>query len=234
MVGLSRDALRFYEKKGTVRAAAPICKKVFCSGLSCPLKWAACEEALPGRALTEQTLYSNNMTFKEGVKVEQEFHTHEFEPVYDNNSRVLILGSFPSVKSRAEGFYYGHPQNRFWKVLAAVFKQPLPVTVEEKKAFLLKNGIALWDVLESCEITGSSDSSIKKECPVDIMRILAVSPVKEVYTNGGTAKKMYDKYLREITGKEAGVLPSTSPANAAFSLERLVECWGKLVAAAMP
>ncbi len=151
--------------------------------------------------------------------------THEFPPFYDENSRILILGSFPSVKSREQQFYYGHPQNRFWKVLAELLKEPLPLSVEEKKAFLRGNHIALWDVIDSCEIIGSSDSSIRNAKVTDLSLILDSSPIQRIYTNGGTAKRLFEKYQRDRYGAEAVGLPSTSPANASYSLERLVREW---------
>lgn len=156
---------------------------------------------------------------------------HPFPPLYDENSKILILGSFPSVKSREQRFFYGHPQNRFWRVLAAIFDQPTPATIEEKRSFLLQNNVALWDVIASCEITGSSDSSIRNAVPNNIAPILAGSRVQRIFVNGGTAKRLYDKYLLSATGIEATVLPSTSPANAAWSLERLIEAW-KVIASA--
>lgn len=150
---------------------------------------------------------------------------HPIEPVYNQHSRILILGSFPSVKSREAMFFYGHPQNRFWKVTSAVFGCSVPLTVEEKRTFLLTHGIAVWDVIASCEITGSSDSSIKNVVPNDLTRILDTAPVEQIYVNGKTALKYYDKYLRKSTGREAICLPSTSPANAAWNLEKLIEAW---------
>lgn len=155
-----------------------------------------------------------------------EHAAHEFEPVYDKNSKVLVLGSFPSVKSRENKFYYGHPQNRFWKIMAFLTESEIPVTVEEKKKLLLENKIAVWDVIESCEIVGSSDSSIKNVVPADIGRVLRECEIEEIYANGGTAKKLYEKYVRKSTGREIVGLPSTSPANAAYSVERLMESWG--------
>jgi len=147
---------------------------------------------------------------------------HEFEPVWDPDSEILILGSFPSVKSREEGFFYGHPKNRFWKVLAAVTGCPVPSTISEKKSFLLQNRIAVWDVIQSCRIKGSSDSSIRDVVPVDIMPLLKQSQIKRIYVNGRTAERLYNRYLLPQTGMPAVALPSTSPANAAWSLERLV------------
>lgn len=151
--------------------------------------------------------------------------SHDFEPVFDENSKVLILGTFPSVKSRENQFYYGHPQNRFWKVIAGLTESEVPQTIEEKKKLLLKHGIAIWDVIESCDIIGSSDSSIKNVVPADIERVVANSKIQNIYANGGTAKKLYEKYSQKKTGREIIGLPSTSPANAAYSLERLLECW---------
>ncbi|RHS78447.1 DNA-deoxyinosine glycosylase [Firmicutes bacterium AM43-11BH] len=151
--------------------------------------------------------------------------SHDFEPVFDENSKVLILGTFPSVKSRENRFYYGHPQNRFWKVIAGLTESEVPQTIEEKKKLLLEHGIAIWDVIESCDIIGSSDSSIKNVVPADIERVVANSKIQNIYANGGTAKKLYEKYSQKKTGREIIGLPSTSPANAAYSLERLLECW---------
>ncbi len=150
---------------------------------------------------------------------------HEIDPVYNEDSRVLILGSFPSVKSRESGFFYGHPQNRFWKVLSGILDVPLPVTVEEKKQMLLENHIAVWDVIGSCRITGSSDSSIKDVVPNDFTEILGKSSIERIYSNGATSWNLYKKYILKETGIEALKLPSTSPANAAWNLERLKEAW---------
>ena len=154
---------------------------------------------------------------------------HPFEPLFDKNSQVLILGSFPSVKSREQGFYYGHPQNRFWKVTAAVFSSEVPQTVDEKRAFLLSRRIALWDVIHSCEICGSSDSSIKNAVANDIGLILKSADIKRIFTNGKTAKRLYDLYIEPKNGRPAEYLPSTSPANAAWSVERLTEAWKAIV-----
>lgn len=150
---------------------------------------------------------------------------HPIPPIYDENSKILILGSFPSVKSRDQQFFYGHPQNRFWKVLAAVFDCPVPQTVDEKKELLLRNKIALWDVINSCEITGSADSSIKDAVPNDLGEIFSVADIKQIYVNGKTAEKYYNKYMKERYGREAVCMPSTSPANASWTLDRLVGAW---------
>ena len=150
---------------------------------------------------------------------------HPFPPLYDVNSELLILGSFPSVKSREQCFFYGHPQNRFWRVLAAVYGGSVPKSIEEKKAFLHQNHVALWDVIASCEITGSADSSIKNAVANDLSPILSGSRVTRIFVNGGTAKRLYDRYIYPSTGMEATVLPSTSPTNAAWGLERLTEAW---------
>ena len=150
---------------------------------------------------------------------------HPFPPLYDKKSRVLILGSFPSVKSREQMFFYGHPQNRFWKVIAAVCNDRVPETIEEKKKLLHSHGIALWDVIESCDITGSSDSSIRNVKVNDLSRILLAADIRQIYVNGGTAYKYYQKYTEPLLGKSAVKLPSTSPANAAWSVEKLSEEW---------
>ena len=150
---------------------------------------------------------------------------HPIAPVYDKHSNILILGSFPSVKSREQGFFYGHPQNRFWRVLAAVYGDEVPQTVEEKKEFLLQKGVAVWDVIASCEILGSSDSSIKNAVPTDLSNILAHAPVRRIYVNGKKAEQLYRKYQEKQTGIKAVCLPSTSPANAAWGIERLTEAW---------
>lgn len=154
---------------------------------------------------------------------------HPFSPLYDENSEILILGSFPSVKSREEMFFYGHPQNRFWRVIAAVTESKVPENISEKRELLLKNRIALWDVISSCEITGSSDSSIKNVVPNDISEILKNSKIKRIYVNGKTSEKYYNKYIREKTGINAVCLPSTSPANAKCTLEKLQEEWKRIL-----
>lgn len=150
---------------------------------------------------------------------------HTIPPVCSAKSRVLILGSFPSVRSREVGFFYGHPQNRFWKTLAGVFGVAVPQSIDEKKAFLESHGIALWDVIASCEIVGSSDASIRNAVPNDLSRILEVAPIRGIFTNGATADRLYRKYLCDRVGMSATCLPSTSPANAAWTQARLVEAW---------
>lgn len=150
---------------------------------------------------------------------------HEFSPIYNSDSRVLILGSFPSVKSREQNFYYGHPQNRFWRLLACICNEEIPNTIEEKKALCLVHRIALWDVIESCEIEGSSDSSIKNARVNDLSVILDNCDIKQIFVNGGTAYKLFVKYQQKSIGRTAVKLPSTSPANAAWSFERLYGEW---------
>ena len=150
---------------------------------------------------------------------------HPFPPLYDKNSKVLILGSFPSVKSREQMFFYGHPQNRFWKVVSAVMGADIPTTIEEKRSFLYANNIALWDVIASCDITGSSDSSIKNVVANDITEILKNADIKQIFVNGKTAERYYNKYIRNAIGRDAICLPSTSPANAGFSIQKLVDAW---------
>jgi len=150
---------------------------------------------------------------------------HPFPPVVDRHCRILILGSFPSVKSRADGFFYGHPQNRFWKMLAAIFDEEVPSDIQAKKSLLLRHHVALWDVIASCEIEGSSDASIKQAVPVDIARITDVAGIERILCNGALAGRLYRRYLQPLTQLECIVLPSTSPANAACSLEQLITRW---------
>ena len=154
---------------------------------------------------------------------------HPIPPFYNSDSEILILGSFPSVKSRETGFFYGHPQNRFWKVLAAICREEVPQTIEEKKAFLERSRIALWDVIGSCEIEGSSDASIRGVVPNDLRVILDHAPIRTICVNGKTAYRYYERYMRPRTGREAVCLPSTSPANAAWSLEMLQAEWSRCV-----
>jgi hypoxanthine-DNA glycosylase len=162
--------------------------------------------------------------------------THEFGPFFDAGSEILILGSFPSVKSREQQFYYGHPQNRFWKLLAILFgcsegALKNPQTIEEKKAFLMDNHIALWDVIESCEITGSSDSSIRNAKVNDLSLVIPHTKIDRILVNGGLAYRLFEKHMAGqaaqlgIPKERCFKMPSTSPANAAYSLDRLTECW---------
>ena len=155
--------------------------------------------------------------------------THPFPPVYDASSRILILGSFPSVKSRETAFFYGHPQNRFWRVLAAVLDETLPETVPDKTSLLLRRRIALWDVAAACEVAGSSDASIRAVVPNDLSPIFRAAQIRTVFCNGGTAYRFYEKFHRG--GKTDAViqLPSTSPANARWTLSMLVEAWGNAI-----
>ncbi len=166
---------------------------------------------------------------------------HGFDPVFDEHSRILVLGSFPSVLSRANAFYYGNPQNRFWRVIAACLDVPVPpnegelladgtpatleASIAAKRAMLLNGGVAVWDVIESCDIKGSSDASIRNVVPAHIERITGAAPIGQVICNGATAGRLYKRHLQERTNLPAIVLPSTSPANAAWGLERLVERW---------
>lgn len=150
---------------------------------------------------------------------------HPIPPLFDENSETLILGSFPSVKSREAMFFYGHPQNRFWRLLALLFEAEPPRTVEEKKALILSHRLALWDSIHSCTITGSSDSSVKDVVPNDLSVILQNSRVRRIFCNGALSYKLYQQYIFPQTGIKAQKLPSTSPANAAFSMERLAQQW---------
>lgn len=158
----------------------------------------------------------------------EESIVHPIPPLYDENCKILILGSFPSVKSREAMFFYGHPQNRFWKLMAALFDEAYPQSVEEKKALVLKHHIAMWDTIRSCTITGSSDSSIKDVVPNDLSVILDNSRVERIFCNGATSYRLYMKYIYPTTGIKAVKLPSTSPANAAFNLERLLTEWSMI------
>ena len=151
--------------------------------------------------------------------------THPIAPVFDETSKILILGSFPSVKSRETAFFYGHPQNRFWRVLSGVLGCDCPQTIEEKREMLFAHHIALWDVIASCRIEGSSDSSIRDAVPTDLAAILSHAPIQAVFCNGQTAFRLYGRYQEKKTGLAATLLPSTSPANAAYSIARLLESW---------
>lgn len=154
---------------------------------------------------------------------------HNIDPVYSSESTILILGSFPSVKSREVGFFYGHPQNRFWKVITNIYNSEITLDIDDKKQFLLNNKIALWDVIESCEIEGSSDSSIKNVVINPISQLINKTKITRVFTNGKMADKLYNEYCIEETNIASNQLPSTSPANAAYSLEKLIEIWSKSI-----
>ena len=162
--------------------------------------------------------------------MEYQHITHPFSPVFSSNSRILILGSLPSVKSRENAFYYGNPQNRFWRVMATLLELPLPESIEDKRQLLLSSGIALWDVIQSCDIRGSSDSSIRNVVPTDLRIILDAASIQHIYANGKTAAALYQKYQLPIIGKQITPLPSTSPANAAWTFERLCETWSVILA----
>lgn len=153
---------------------------------------------------------------------------HPIDPVFDKDSKVLILGSFPSVRSREAGFFYGHPQNRFWKVTARVFGDEVPQTTEEKKAFLLRNHVALWDVIGSCDIDGSSDASIRNVTVNDISLIFKTADIRSVFLNGKKAYSLYQKYMYPVIKREGICLPSTSPANAMWSVEKLTSEWDRI------
>lgn len=151
--------------------------------------------------------------------------THPFPPLYDSRASVLILGSFPSVKSREQHFFYGHPQNRFWKVIAAVLDAPVPDSISEKKTLLLSRGIALWDSVGRCEIEGSSDASIGRVVPNDLSPIFENAQIAQVFCNGRKSFELYGKYIEPQSGRAAICLPSTSPANAAWKLDMLIGEW---------
>ncbi len=161
----------------------------------------------------------------------EEYHAirHTFEPVWDSDSKILILGTFPSVKSRENCFYYGHPQNRFWKLLAGIYEEAVPETIDEKKALVLRHHLAVWDVISQCDIIGSSDSSIRNVVPSDLKGLLQNSGIHTVIANGAKAYELYEKHQLPVTGIKAQKLPSTSPANAAWSFGRLKEAWGAVL-----
>jgi len=161
--------------------------------------------------------------------MERSSQTHPFPPLYDARSRVLILGSFPSVRSREQRFFYGHPQNRFWRVLGALFDEPPPQSIAEKKALVLEHGLALWDTIASCEIVGSSDASITNVVPNDLRPILDGAEIRAIFCNGGTSYRWYNALLRDALGREAALLPSTSPANARWTAEMLIKTWGEAI-----
>lgn len=153
---------------------------------------------------------------------------HSIPPIYDKNSKVLILGSFPSVSSREAGFFYGHKQNRFWNVIADILNKSIPENILQKKQMLLEAGIALWDVIAFCEISGSADSTIKNVVPNNIIDILNCTGIRQIFVNGKVAEKYYNKYIRNEINRKCICLPSTSPANAAWSLSKLIEKWSIL------
>ena len=154
---------------------------------------------------------------------------HPFPPLFDENSTILILGSFPSVKSREQKFFYGHPQNRFWKVMAAVLDCPVPQNIDEKKQMLYSHGVALWDSIGRCEIEGSSDASIDKVVPNDLSPIFEGARIRQIFCNGKKSYEMYQKYIEPQTGRAAVCLPSTSPANASWKPDRLTEAWSEAI-----
>lgn len=155
--------------------------------------------------------------------------THEFPPLFDRNSRILVLGSIPSPKSREVGFYYGHPQNRFWKVMATVLGENTPESIGQKKAMLKKHGIALWDVLESCTIIGASDTSIEDAVPNKISGLVQKTKITRIFCTGATAHGLYQKYCARDVGIDAARLPSTSGANCAVPFEKLVEAYKEIL-----
>lgn len=149
---------------------------------------------------------------------------HTIDPVYSPESKILILGSFPSVKSREAGFYYAHPTNRFWKILAALFNTELP-DIESRKSFLLSHGIALWDTIGRCTIKGSSDSSIEDAVPNDIASLINTTNIHTIILNGNKSRDMFRKYLSDYIEADVITLPSTSAANASYSLPELIDAW---------
>ncbi len=162
---------------------------------------------------------------KKYTEAEYTHIVHPIPPLYNKNSKILILGSLPSIKSREGMFFYHHPQNRFWKMIAAVTNSDVPQTIEEKRELILTHGFAVWDAIHECDIIGSSDASIRNAVPNDISRILKEAPITRIIANGEKSYRMYEKYCYPQTGIHAVRCPSTSPANAAVTFERLVEAW---------
>lgn len=150
---------------------------------------------------------------------------HPIPPFWRADSEILILGSFPSVKSREQRFFYGHPQNRFWRVLAAVYSDETPLSIPEKSAFLERHRVALWDSIARCTIEGSADSSIRDVVPNDLSVILDHAPIRAIFCNGRTSLDCFNRYIRPVLSRDAILLPSTSPANAARSLAQLADAW---------
>ena len=150
---------------------------------------------------------------------------HPFKPVYSDKSKILILGSFPSVKSREKNFYYSHPQNRFWKVIANIFNEVIPNTIEDKKQLILNNNLAIWDVIKRCEIIGSMDSSIQNIESCDVNSLIVKTGITKVIFNGNKAAEAYYKYNKKLEEIEYTTLPSTSSANATYSFEKLYNAW---------
>lgn len=155
---------------------------------------------------------------------------HTIPPVYDRRSRVLLLGTMPSPKSRESGFFYGHPQNRMWPVLARIFDEETPMGTDARRDFLLRNRIAMWDVLASCIITGADDSSIREPVPNDLRPILDAAPIAAIFCTGKKSYSLYNRHIRPVTGREAICLPSTSPANCRNQdLDSLTEAYRMLL-----
>lgn len=161
--------------------------------------------------------------------MERERIVHPLAPVFDGQSRALVLGTMPSPASRAAGFYYCHPQNRFWRVLAALWKSPMPETNKERATFALRHRIALWDVLATCEIAGASDASISNPQPNDLARVIDAVPIAAVFTTGSKASALYRKLCApSFPGLPHVALPSTSSANARMRLDDLVAAYEPL------
>lgn len=164
--------------------------------------------------------------------MEKKEYTHieqPFEPIFNLNSKILILGTIPSVISREKNFYYSNSGNRFWKILANLFHSPIPENINEKRKLLLENGVAVWDVIQSCDIIGSKDSSIKNVVVADIPKLIENSNITQIYANGQKVAKYYTKYLRDVTGIEIITLLSTSPANRHFSDMEMISDWKKII-----
>ncbi|MGI6732590.1 MAG: DNA-deoxyinosine glycosylase [Anaerovoracaceae bacterium] len=179
--------------------------------------------------MKKSILHKDKIALPKGSDGTPERFVHPVEPLYDENSRVFILGTFPSPKSREGRFFYHHPQNRFWKVMAALTDSPVPETIEQKKELILSNGFAVWDVIKSCRVTGASDSSIRDVVPADLSIILDNAPIERIFANGEKAYRLYMKYIFPETERPITKLPSTSPANASWSLEKLIDAWSVIM-----
>ena len=168
-------------------------------------------------------------SFKGEPKSMQALVIHPLEPVYDHNSRILILGTMPSVKSREAGFYYMHPQNRFWPVLAEVLGEPAPTSLVARRELALRRGVALWDVLASCEIDGSLDGTIRNPVSNDFSGLLACSRIRAIFTTGKKAADLYRRLVRDAVGMDCIPLPSSSPANRNLSDSAIREAYRSIL-----
>lgn len=190
---------------------------------------AQAAQAAEGTGRPEHSECPDRLERPERRKAAPRHVTHPLDPVFNERSRVLILGTMPSPKSRETGFYYNHPQNRFWRVIATLLDKPVPASNDEKKALVLAHGIALWDVLAECTIEGASDGTIAECVPNDIAWLLGQAPIEAIFCTGAKATELYQKYCEPATGRACTRLPSTSPANASVSLAQLIEAYRQIL-----